>query len=61
MSAGVDPAKLRTWIAMGASATLIVYGVWQDEPSFIAMGIGVLGAPSISVAVVKNGDDDEKD
>jgi hypothetical protein len=46
---------------MIASGVLIVYGAVRDEPSFIAMGIGVLGAPSISVAVIKNGDEDDAD
>ena len=46
-------AQIRTWVSLGVAALLVVFGVLNDQVSFIAMGVGVLGAPSISVVVSK--------
>ena len=60
MRSGLDPAAVRTWVSLAASSVMVIYGVVTEQSSFIAMGVGVLGAPSISVVVAKDEEDDDE-
>jgi len=52
----VSAQTIRTAAVVALAAGFCVYGLWKGEPSFVAMGVGLLGAPSISVVIGKNGD-----